>query len=39
MAREQLSALLDMSGQLLGDNNYKVRRSLGWGRGALRALH
>ncbi|GBF89721.1 hypothetical protein Rsub_02891 [Raphidocelis subcapitata] len=24
MAREQLSSLLDMSGQLLGDNNYKV---------------
>ena len=24
MAREQLSALLDVSGQLLSDNNYKV---------------
>ena len=24
MTREQLSALLDVSGQLLGDNNYKV---------------
>lgn len=28
MAREQLSALLDVSGQLLGDNNYKVRSIL-----------
>lgn len=25
MARDQLSTLLDMSGQLLGDNNYKAR--------------